>query len=115
MSMLLAVIAFLMAFGALWFTSEVARRLDTNGQGDPKSQLAPMRESLRRAERQIRELTRGLDEAERKLRALDTPQPGQHSRSIDDSSSIAGANRPLSTLDILRDTQRFYPSETYNA
>jgi len=113
MSIFLAVVAFFMAFGALWFTSEVARRLDRRGRATLKPDLAPMQESLRHAEKQIRELAHGLDAAERQIRALNARSGVLES---DVQASSGGVKRPetsLSTLDILRGAQRFYPSETY--
>jgi len=113
MSLFLAVVAFVMAFGALWFTSEIARRLDLRSQAAFKPDLAPVQESLRRAEKQIRDLMNGLDAAEKQIRALNV-QNGVLEKDVQDRADEAKhADRQLSTLDILRGAQRFYPSETY--
>lgn len=112
MSIFLAVVAFFMAFGALWFTSEIARRLDLKNQSALEPHMGPMQDSLRRAERQIRELTLGLEAAEQRIRSLDT-----RSQSFrDDLSANRGdeTNAPnnVSALDIIRGAGRFYPSDT---
>jgi|GEM_PF-3582422 len=113
MSIFLAVIAFFMAFGALWFTSEIARRLDLRGKAAIKPDIAPVLESLRRAEKQIRDLAHGLDAAERQIQALNA-QSGNLEKDIQTREEGAtNPEMPLSTLDILRGAQRFYPSETY--
>jgi len=112
MSIFLAVVAFFMAFGALWFTSEVARRLDLNNQSAVEPHMGPMQESLRRAERQIRELSLGLEAAEQKLRSLDTRNRGTSG----DGERSRGEHEPsagnVTALDIIRGTNRFYPSDT---
>lgn len=111
MSMLIATIAFVMAFGALWFTSEIARRLDAKGQ--TRSDQSRMQESLRRAEKQIRELARNLDAAEQQIQSLKS-----RSTTISGQAELALNERPvapMNTLDILRGPQRFYPSDTYRA
>ncbi len=44
MSMFLAVVALMLAFGALWFTSEVARRLDLRQQSELKPNMVPVQD-----------------------------------------------------------------------
>jgi len=110
--MFLAVVAFILAFGALWFTSEVARRLDLRHQSELKPNMAPVQESLRRAEKQIRELSLGLQAAEQKIQSLNAKTGTlHHDHGTDAQGSVQPA--PLSTLDILRGAQSFYPSDTY--
>lgn len=112
MTIFLAVIAFLMAFGALWFTSEIARRLDLRSQLVLKPNMAPVQDSLRRAEKQIRELTLGLQAAEQKINSLNA-RSGTLQRNSGEPASEDHQPAPLNTLDILRGAQRFYPSETF--
>ncbi len=113
MSIFLAVVAFFMAFGALWFTSEIARRLDMNSRSAIQPQMAPLQESLRRAERQIRDLALSLEAAERKIQSLDTRKTLNNNALSASSDAGAHAHGTVSTLDILRGAQRFYPSDSY--
>ncbi len=112
MSIFLAIVAFFMAFGALWFTSEIARRLDLRDRSALQPQLAPLHDSLRRAERQIRDLALGLEAAEREIQAMNM----RHRTSQTGFSASLHGNIPaesnVTSLDILRGAQRFYPSET---
>ena len=70
MSMLVAVIAFTMALGALWFTSEAAKRVDTRGKLLVKPHMANFNAALTRAEQQIRDLSQSLERAEREINEL---------------------------------------------
>lgn len=112
MSILLAVIAFFIAFGALWFTSELARRLELNSRTSSHPHLGSLQDSLRRAERQVRELSRSLDAAEQKIRFLDA-----RTRNLTDGTT-EGANDDarhvdnVTALDIIRGASGFYPSDT---
>ncbi|MBO6950133.1 MAG: hypothetical protein JJ855_19340 [Rhodospirillales bacterium] len=112
MSILLAVVAFFMAFGALWFTSEIARRLDLKNQSALEPHIGPMQESLRRAERQIRELTLGLEAAEQKIHSMDTKSRSLREGSLNGRDEEPCSPNNVSALDIIRGTGRFYPSET---
>lgn len=112
MAVFLAVIALLMAFGALWFTSEIARRLDLRSQAVLKPSMAPVQDSLRRAEKQIRELALGLQDAEQQIKTLNA-RSGVLERGKTKPTASDNQPAPLSTLDILRGAQRFYPSDTY--
>ncbi len=113
MTMFLALVALLLAFGALWFTSEIARKIDMRGQISINPKSHTLQESLRHTERQIRELKRGLQAAEQKLQSLDT----RHASLEGDYDALkppeTGHHKPLSTLDILRGAHKFYPSDTY--
>jgi hypothetical protein len=112
MSIFLAIVAFFLAFGALWFTSEIARRLDLRNQAAFQPHLAPLHDSLRRAERQIRDLTLGLEAAERQIQAMNMHNRGFRSEfSVSHHDNIS-AESNVTSLDILRGAQRFYPSET---
>lgn len=112
MSIFLAIVAFFMAFGALWFTSEIARRFDARNQTAFQPHLAPLYDSLRRAERQIRDLTLGLEAAEREIQAMHISNRRTRAgfSMADRDNALAGSN--VTSLDILRGAQRFYPSET---
>jgi hypothetical protein len=68
--------------------------------------------SLRRAEKQIRELSLGLQAAEQKIQSLNAKTGTLHHDHGTDAQG-SGQPAPLSTLDILRGAQRFYPSDTY--
>lgn len=70
MSMLVAAIAFAMALGALWFTSEVAKRADSRGKLLVKPHLANFNAALVRAEQQIRDLSLSLEKAEKEIQEL---------------------------------------------
>jgi len=70
MSMLVAAIAFAMSLGALWFTSEVAKRADIRGKILVKPHLASFNAALARAEEQIRDLSHSLEKAENEIREL---------------------------------------------
>lgn len=70
MPMLVAAIAFAMALGALWFTSEVAKRADTRGKLLVKPHLANFNAALVRAEQQIRDLSLSLEKAEKEIKEL---------------------------------------------
>jgi hypothetical protein len=66
MSMLVAAIAFAMSLGALWFTSEVAKRADIRGKILVKPHLANFNAALSRAEEQIRDLSHSLEKRKKK-------------------------------------------------
>lgn len=70
MSLLMATIAFALALGALWFTSELAKRADTRGKILVKPHLIQVNASIANAEQQIRELSRSLERAEAEIREL---------------------------------------------
>lgn len=70
MSMLVAAIAFTMSLGALWFTSEVAKRADTRGKLLVKPHLANFNAALARAEQQIRDMALSLEKAEKEIKEL---------------------------------------------
>jgi len=70
MAMLLAVLAFALAFGALWFTAEVAKRVAAQGKLAMKPHLAPINAALNGADERIRALTDGLEAAEREIKIL---------------------------------------------
>lgn len=70
MSMLVAVTAFAMALGALWFTSEVAKRADARGKSLIKPHLSNLNTALARAEQQIRDMARALEHAEAEIEEL---------------------------------------------
>lgn len=70
MSMLVAITAFAMALGALWFTSEVAKRTDARGKALVKPHLTRFNAALGRAEQQIRDLSRALEKAEVEIKEL---------------------------------------------
>lgn len=70
MSMLMATIAFALALGALWFTSELAKRADTRGKILVKPHLSQVNASIANAEQQIRDLSRSLERAEAEIREL---------------------------------------------
>ncbi len=118
MATLIAVISFAMALGALWFSSELAKRAEAGNKIAVKPHLAPMHDALRRAEHRIRELSRGLEVAARDINTLKAekaaleqdigiaPVP-EHSRKM---PSIAPAS-----LAEMRKTQPFTPSGTYTA
>ncbi|MEX0695445.1 MAG: hypothetical protein WD075_13430 [Rhodospirillales bacterium] len=116
MTTLLAVIAFAMALGALWFTSEIARRTDLLGQTALKPHVAPIEVALRRAEQQIRDLARDLENAERNIQTLkqekDTLEKASASFRAATTAGLA-AEIPVNTLDILRRSQKFYPSDSF--
>ncbi|MBO6520840.1 MAG: hypothetical protein JJ900_07125 [Rhodospirillales bacterium] len=113
MSIFLAVVAFFMAFGALWFTSEIARRMDTSARAAGQPHMGPMQESLRRAERQIRDLALALESAERKIQLLDARNTLNQNEFLNARAETDRSSSKVSTLDILRGAQRFYPSDTY--
>lgn len=113
MTMFLALIALLLAFGALWFTSEIARKIDMRGQISINPNAHTLQESLRHTERQIRELKRGLQAAERKLQTLDTRNASLEGDYNELKAPETGQHRTVSTLDILRGAHKFYPSDTY--
>ena len=70
MSMLVAAIAFALSLGALWFTSEFAKRADTRGKLLVKPHLANFNAALVRAEQQIRDLSLALEKAEKEIKDL---------------------------------------------
>lgn len=118
MTTLLAIVAFAMALGALWFTSEIARRTDINGQTALKPHVAPIESALKRAESQIRDLARNLDIAERNIQALKDEKEALENASASFRAATTTAvapKTPVNTLDILRRSQKFYPSDTFNA
>lgn len=115
MTMFLALIALLLAFGALWFTSEIARKIDMRGQVSISPNSHTLEESLRHTERQIRELKRGLQAAEQKLQSLDSRNSSLEDDYKELKAPDSGHHRPISTLDILRGAHKFYPSDTYKS
>ncbi len=110
----LAIAAFFMAFGALWFTSEIARRTDALGQSAVKPHVTPLEKAISRAEMQISELTLGLEAAEKNIQALKAEKL-ERDKILGFETPPNAVNLQPSTLDILRRNQKFYPSETYNA
>jgi len=115
MSMFLAIVALFVAFGALWFTSEIARRLDLRNQTTLGTHTFPETDSLRHAERRIRELSLGLQAAEQKIQSLNMQSSTFENEIAGSDSLSAKAARPISTLDILRGAHRFYPSDSHNS
>ncbi len=109
----LAIAAFVMALGALWFTSEIARRTDALGQSAVKPHVTPLEKALRRAEMQIRNLSHGLESAEKTIQALKTEKL-ERDKAIGFAPPSNAADLQLGTLDIMRRNQKFYPSDTYN-
>ncbi|WNJ98366.1 hypothetical protein L2D14_10830 [Thalassospiraceae bacterium LMO-JJ14] len=115
MSMFLAVVALFVAFGALWFTSEIARRVDLRNKTVLGAHTFSETDSLQHAERRIRELSLGLQAAEQKIQSLNM-QSSELENEISVSDSLnAKPARPISTLDILRGAHRFYPSDSHNS
>jgi phage shock protein A len=118
MTTFLAIVAFAMALGALWFTSEIARRADINGQAALKPHVAPIENALKRAESQIRDLARNLDIAERNIKALKDEKEALENASASfraATTTLVAPKTPVNTLDIVRRKQKFYPSDTFNA
>lgn len=117
MSMLVAAIAFALSLGALWFTSEVAKRSDIRGKILVKPHLASFNAALGRAEQQIRDLSLALEKAEKEikdLRALRTADDSLRAAHRDPMEMImkpAGAvpNSPQNEEDM-----RFRPTGTYS-
>ncbi len=75
MAYLISVLAFCMAFGAIWFTAEAAKSADLRGKAAVKPHIAGLSETLRRVEDHARELERRLAAAERELKILKSDQP----------------------------------------
>ena len=70
MPMFLSIISLFLAFGALWFTSEVVKRTDQRGKLAVTPHIAPIMSSLGQAEVQIRKLTKDLEHAEAEVARL---------------------------------------------
>lgn len=115
MSMLVAAIAFALSLGALWFTSEVAKRADTRGKLLVKPHLANFNAALVRAEHQIRDLSVALEKADkeikelRALRAADEALRAAHRDPMEMIMKPAGTQSPVTHDD---DTSRFRPTGT---
>jgi septal ring factor EnvC (AmiA/AmiB activator) len=60
----------MMAFGAFWFASEVAKRTEKRGQLAMKPHMEPVNAALQKADTKIRNLTKGLENAEREIAHL---------------------------------------------
>ncbi len=118
MTTLIAIISFAMALGALWFSSELAKRADAGGKIAVKPHIAPMNEALRRAEERIRELSRGLEAASHDIKALKA-EKAELERDIGIAPPVRPRQTlpkmPAGTLAEVRETQPFTPSGIFNA
>ena len=119
MSMLLAAAAFLMALGALWFTSEVARRTEGRGRQLVKPHLAPLQADLRDARKELREIARDLENANREIKVLrlalgQMRDYDRISASPEPEAMDAPLARDLAPRDE-RGRERFRPSGLYDA
>ncbi len=93
-SMFMALSALAIALGALWFSSELARRSEAGGKLQVQPHMAPLREALHRAEARIHQLTRGLESAEREI-ALLKAENREYAAEIGLAPPVPGANRSL--------------------
>lgn len=118
MTTLIAVISFAMALGALWFSSELAKRADARGKIAVKPHIASMNEALRRAEQKIRELSRGLEAAAHDIKILKV-EKAELERDIGIAPPVQPRHSlskiPTGTLTEVRETQPFVPSGVFNA
>lgn len=114
MTTLLSALSFALAFGAFWFSSEVAKRSTMRGKLAMKPHLEPVNAALQKSELRIRQLTKGLEQAEREiqiLRAQVTQREPGNSRPEDMAFPPQRAEVPADW-----DQERmFRPSGAYNA
>lgn len=114
MALLLAIIAFIMAFGALWFTSEVAKRGEVRDKRAVKPHLAPLSGALQRAEAQIRDLSRDLETAQHDIKVLKAALAQMRDFEHRDLAEALG-ELPESAADPAASLRRFQPHGAYDA
>lgn len=117
MSMLVAAIAFVMSLGALWFTSEVAKRADARGKILVKPHLANFNAALIRAEQQIRDLSAALEKAEKEikdLRALRTADDALRTAHRDPMEMIMKPAGTVSSVAQNEEDIQFRPTGSYS-
>ena len=70
MTGVLAFLAFAMAFGAIWFTSEALRRIDTRNDAMLKPHLSRIHQSVDKNQETLKSLKKRLDQLEKQVRIL---------------------------------------------
>ena len=70
MTAVLAFLAFIMAFGAIWFTSEALRRVDTRNDAMLKPHLGRIHQSVDKNQETLKSLKKRLDQLEKQVRIL---------------------------------------------
>ena len=70
MTAVLAILAFAMAFGAIWFTSEALRRVDTRNDAMLKPHLGRIHQLVDKNQETLKSLKKRLDQLEKQVRIL---------------------------------------------
>ncbi len=104
MTGVLAFLAFAMAFGAIWFTSEALRRVDTRNTAMLKPHLGKIHVLVDENKETIKSLKKRLDQMEKQVRILklSAELPPEIEREIDSPQSG------------LTDLQRYTPTIRLN-
>lgn len=105
MTTVLAICSLIIAFGALWFTSEVVRRLDNRAHAAMMPHLQKALAAIGHADRAIEGLAKrvqDLDAQVQKLQRASTPAEKPLAQIEREAATIAAA---------LRESQRFTPAE----
>jgi peptidoglycan hydrolase CwlO-like protein len=105
MTTVLAICSLIIAFGALWFTSEVVKRLDNRAHAATMPHLQKALAAVGHAERAIEALARRVQDIETQIQKLQRAAPA--------------AEKPLAQIEreaaaiaaALRESQRFTPAE----
>ncbi len=114
MTTLLSALSFALAFGAFWFSSEVAKRSTIRSKLAMKPHLEPVTAALQKSELRIRQLTKGLEQAEREIQALRAEISDRHQHvSRPDEVPLAAQS---ATLDAKWEVEHtFRPTGAFNA
>lgn len=114
MTTLLSALSFALAFGAFWFASEVAKRSTMRGKLAMKPHLEPVTAALQKSELRIRQLSKGLEQAEREIQLLRT-QISEQNQAVRHPEEVA-LPAQTAALDANWQTDRaFRPSGAYYA
>lgn len=103
MAYLISVLSFVMAFGAIWFTSEAAKRNDMRGKALLKPHIGVFEEALQRSDARIKELERRLAASEREIKIL----RAKDAATVEREDPMPEALMPPAS--------GFRPSQAYNA
>lgn len=120
MQMFLSIISLFLAFGALWFTSEVVKRTDQRGKLAVAPHIAPLVASLGQAEVHIRKLGKDLEHAEAEIARLGAELEQLERGSLtppDAMNNVAAGMNAVAAPERVewQHDRTFVPSTLYNA
>lgn len=114
MTTLLSALSFALAFGAFWFSSEVAKRSTMRGKLAMKPHLEPVTAALQKSELRIRQLSKGLEQAEREIQLL-RAQVAERHHAENPAQEMALPEQNIALEANWEAERAFRPSGAYNA